>query len=335
MGFSTMGKFIHSYSLNIRAECAALRLKFWQCPPVLFIALGFFTIISIVAVYVLSSSYFEDPEIPTIFIVTLVTVIYLIIGYVIINSFNTIAEANRMKSEFISIASHQLRTPLSIFNWTLNVLERDLNKLGTGKESTEITTQKSIDSLLQNLHTASARMIQLVNSLLDVTKIEAGVLILKGEGFSLDKLTKDTLENFKKYASASNIEIRYAPPSFAPLVDGDVERISLVIQNLLDNAIRYTESSGLVEIAILDGKSQLTWRISDQGMGISDDKKKYIFQKFFRADTTSGSYVQPQGSGIGLYIAKAIVEASGGAVGFDSKEKKGSTFWFTLPKTKV
>ena len=111
----------------------------------------------------------------------------------------------------------------------------------------------------------------------------------------------------------------------------DREKIGLVIQNLVDNAIRYTRGSGGVTITIRQEGDNLRWSIQDGGIGINPDKQKYIFQKFFRSEDAKGE--QPYGSGLGLYIAKKILEACGGKIGFQSEDGKGSIFWFTLPIT--
>lgn len=314
-----------SKKINFIAECRELRWGLWQCPPFLFLVMGFITIISMVATYVLASRYIDEPEIAAL-IVIFVTILFLVIGNVIINGFNRIAETNRMKSEFISLISHQLRSPLSIFKWTLDVLERDFRRIDHAPEE---------DNFLKTLRTTSEGMIGLVNSLLEMSRIEAQTFALRNDVFSLEKVTRDIMENFMKYAEASNIALALEVSGNLPTVRSDKDRVAIVVQNLVDNAIRYSKKTSTVSIKINSENSFIRWSIHDQGIGIPVPQQKQIFQKFFRADNIKESQANTHGSGIGLYIAKEIINASGGQIGFDSREGGGTMFWFTLPVAKA
>ena len=172
-------------------------------------------------------------------------------------------------------------------------------------------------------------MIRIVNSLLEVSRIEAGILILKPELINLSQLTDDTIKRFDTYARASGIKIEHVANQTLPVVTSDQERISMVLENLISNAIQYTPHSSTIKIVIVRSNEFLRWSITDQGRGIALNQQPYIFGKFFRADGVGGPYTR--GTGLGLYIAKSIIEASNGTIGFTSSPGKGSTFWFTLP----
>lgn len=313
-------------SLNIIEECRVLRWKLWQCPPFLFLLMGFVIIISMLATYLLATRYVTEPEFAAL-IVIFVTAILLILGTFIINGFNKVVEADRMKSEFISLISHQLRSPLSIFRWTLDLFKRDI-------QSGTLDKLDKIENNLAVLSATTEQMIKLVNSLLEVSRIEARTFVLKKEVFSLETLTRKVMESFMKLAEASNIAISLKAEENLPQVITDPQRIEMVVQNLIDNAIRYTPSPGNISIKIeKDDFHSLRWSISDSGRGIPASEQRYIFQKFFRGRNTKGDATH--GTGIGLYIAKTIIEAAGGKIGFVSNEGRGSTFWFILPLAKT
>lgn len=306
-------------SMNLFRECRDLRIRLWECPPFLFVLLGFATIMSLISTYLISIRYTDD-EAVTIVSVTAVAILFLVIGNLIISGFNKIAEANRMKSEFISIISHQLRSPLSIFKWTIDLLDREAQ----GKPPYQDTL-----SFLHTLRDTTENMIRLVNSLLEVSRIEARTITLKREPISLVKLTEEITEDFKAYARASNVLLEFTHDPHIPNIAGDSQRLSMVIQNLIDNAIRYSKASGKIQIGIVKSNDGIVFSIKDGGVGIPQIQQKYVFQKFFRAE--NAARVQTVGSGIGLYTAKAIIDALGGTMGFQSKEGEGSIFWFRLP----
>lgn len=270
--------------------------------------------------YIFASRLVEEPEVAAI-IVILVTVFFLVMGNFIIDGFNRIAEANLMKSEFISIISHQLRSPLSIFKWTLDVVERDAKN----------GNFQNVVSFLKNFRGTTENMVRLVNSLLEVNRIETHTQILKKDKISLVTLTRHVLEDVRAYAEAYNIKIEFEPEPNLPEILADRDRLLVVIHNLVDNAIRYNKVGGAIKISVKKENSSLKWLVHDQGIGIPTSQQNYVFQKFFRA--ANSSRYQTKGTGIGLYIAKELVTAFRGEIGFKSEEGKGSIFWFSLPTT--
>ena len=304
--------------LNIFSLCKKYNLPIWECPHFLFLIMGIIIIVTTLLAYFIGTHYIEDPRVVAL-IVLLVTAILIVITFIIIRSFERLAEANRMKSEFISIVSHQLRSPLSNLRWAIELLMS--GRLGK--------IEKKQVEYFKILKENSARMRELISDLLIVSRIETAKLPLKKREFALEDLVKDLISEFQPFARASNVEIKLKIAKNLPKTFGDPSRIRLVVENLLDNAIRYTKDRGIVEINISKKQNAVLFQIKDNGVGIPEEDKKYIFQKFFR----SGNILkqQTQGSGLGLYISKAIIERSGGKIGFSSQEGIGSTFWFTLP----
>jgi len=171
--------------------------------------------------------------------------------------------------------------------------------------------------------------VQLVNLLLEATRIESNRMVLKRVVISLHATTEDIVRSVVWYAKAYNVDIEFHAMESPPDVIGDPDRMKMVVQNLIDNAIRYSRGGGRVDIAMSRDGNFLRWEIKDQGVGIPKDQQKFIFQKFFRSDNAVKH--QTQGSGLGLYIARAIIEELGGKIGFESELNAGTMFWFTIP----
>ena len=308
--------------LNIRATCKKYGLGMWRCPQFLFLVMGVVIIATSIITYVLGTRYVADPDTVSL-IVLVLTLILFVLTFSITRSLEGLAEANRLKSEFISIVSHQLRSPLSNLKWALEILVSGRFGRIEGKPA----------DYLQILTDNTKRMGELVSSLLIVSRIEQGRLPLHNAEFPLTELAKEAIAEFKPIASASNIEIVLEmPKSNLPQAFGDSSQLKLVVENFIDNAVRYTKGAGRVVVAIAPKGSRLIFSVKDGGVGIPKEDQKHIFQKFFRSSNVLK--YQTQGSGLGLYIAKSIVEKSGGKIGFKSEQGKGSTFWFTIPVKK-
>lgn len=304
--------------LNIPAQCRKYGLSFWQCPQFLFLVMGIIIIGSTLLAYAIGTRYIEDPGI-VVLIVLLLTVILFIVAFTITRSFERLAEASRMKSEFISIISHQLRSPLSNLKWATELLMS--GRLGKIEEK-----QAEYFRILKE---NSSRMADLVSDLLTVSRIETATLPLEKKEIFLEELIKNLIQQFELFAKASNVEIEFRAQKKLPKIVADPSHLRLVIENLLDNAIRYIRDSGRVLVSLERKGKNLYLEIRDNGVGIPREDQKYIFQKFFRSENILK--YQTQGSGLGLYIARSIIEKSGGKIGFQSEENKGSTFWFTIP----
>lgn len=303
---------------NFITQCRKYRLPLWQCPQFLFLIMGIFIGLTSISTYSIGTRYITDPSLVAL-IVLFLAIILFIIAFLVVRSFEKLAEANRMKSEFISIVSHQLRSPLSNLNWAIEFL--------LAGDSGKITEQQT--EYFKILKENTNRMQELVSDLLTVSRIQTATLPLKKEQFSLTALTKAVLKQFEPFSRASNVELVFQTQPEPFLVMADQEQIKQVISNLIDNAIRYIKGRGRVMVKIEQRPKNIYFEIKDTGVGISEEEQKYIFQKFFRAEGALKQ--QTQGSGLGLFIAKSIIETSGGRMGFKSQRGVGSTFWLTLP----
>jgi signal transduction histidine kinase len=306
--------------LDFMAECRKYGLGFWQCPNSLFLVMGIIIVLAMILTYFIGIRL-VDPEV-VIATVCVVTIILLVIGHSLVNSFARVAEANRMKSEFVSIVSHQLRTPLSALKWSLDLLR--------GKRLGEINPKQK--EYLDIINDSGIKMIRLVNDLLNVNRIEEGRFVMQAKVFSLNELIEGAVNELKSMASAQKVNLIFKnQKNYEVYVDQ--EKIRMVIQNLIDNAIKYSKKEGgKVEIVInaeKDKGKMIEISVKDNGTGIPAMFQKQVFGKFFRGDSLIRQKVE--GTGLGLFIARGIVKLSGGEMNFESTEGVGSNFWFTLP----
>lgn len=304
--------------LNVIEQCRRYRVGLWSCPHFLFLVMGFIIITSMIATNLTAQRYAE-PEIASL-IVLAVTALLFTVSHVIIKSFERIADASRAKSEFVSIVSHQLRSPLTAIKWQMELL---LNK----------EKEPQSKAYLETINDNNNRMIKLVNDLLEVNRIENNLLVLQPTSISLTELTEKEIVNYSLFARASNVALSFTPDKTLPAVYADDMRIRWVIENLTDNAIRYSKPQTTVTITAARKGKFILWSITSHGVDISAVDERRLFQKFFRAENSVK--LRTEGSGLGLFVAKSIVEASGGDIGYTSDKIDASTFWFTLPIIKT
>lgn len=226
---------------------------------------------------------------------------------------------NQAKTEFISIASHQLRTPLSIVKGYLSmVLDGDYGSV-----------RKGLAKILEKVYSSNERLINLVNELLNISRIESGKLEYHFEPVKLEEIAEDLVEGFKIKAEAKKLELRFDCPKNLPKVNADSQKIKEVISNLLDNAVKYTEK-GWIAVRLAYENKQMICSVADSGLGIKPSEKEKIFEKFTRGQSSQPT--SSHGLGIGLYVCKKFIEGHGGKIWAESDGiGKGSKFSFSLP----
>ena len=226
----------------------------------------------------------------------------------------------RMKTEFVSLAAHQLRTPLSAIKWTLRMLlDGDLGEITEEQRSFVVKTYNS-----------NERMISLINDLLDITRIEEGRYVYKPVLVEFGPIVQFTVDSYKEEFEKKKLKVEIRKPGKkSPRAMLDVEKIKLAIQNLLDNATKYTPTGGKVIISLRYSRKEIELSVKDSGVGIPKDQQERVFTKFFRGANVLR--METEGTGLGLFITKNIIEAHGGRIWFESEEGKGATFHFTLP----
>lgn len=228
-------------------------------------------------------------------------------------------QIDKAKTEFVSLASHQLRTPLSAINWYTEMLLAG----DTGKIPSE---QKKY---LEEIYKGNQRMISLINALLNVSRIDLGTFAVKPQLIKITHLTEEIINEVRHEANKKQLKLTADYDHNMSMIKIDPKLFQIIIQNLLSNAIKYTDSKGRVSLKIEKKTPNLLITVADNGCGIPKNQQDQIFTKLFRADNVRAK--NTEGTGLGLYIVKSIVEYSGGRVWFESETNKGTKFFVELP----
>lgn len=243
-------------------------------------------------------------------------------GLIILHDITREKTIERMKTEFVSASAHQLRTPLSAIKWALKMLlEGDLGRV--------TLKQKEI---LQKAYKSNEKMLELINDLLNLSRIEEGRYLGKLKSCQLQEIISEIISSYQDKIQAKKIRFEFKKPKKKlKKINVDPEKIKLAIENLIDNSIKYTPKGGKITIDLKEKENKIYFKIEDTGIGIPKQQQKKVFSKFFRA--TNIREIDTEGTGLGLFITKNIIEAHKGRIWFKSEEGKGTTFYFLLPKS--
>jgi signal transduction histidine kinase len=229
-------------------------------------------------------------------------------------------ELDATKDEFISMASHQLRTPLTTIKGYLSmILDGDVGKV-----------KKEEKELVQHAFDSAQRMVYLISDLLNVSRLQTGKFVIENSPTDLAKVVDGEVTQLGEQAATRKIMLAYDKPKEFPILNMDETKIRQVIMNFLDNALYYTPPGGKVTAKLEATPDSVIYTVADTGVGVPASLQHHLFTKFYRAD--NARRMRPDGTGLGLYMAKKVIVAQGGAVIFKSTEGKGSTFGFSFPR---
>ena len=232
-------------------------------------------------------------------------------------------ELDKTKDEFISMASHQLRTPLtSIKGYLSMVLEGDVGPV-----------TKSERKMIQTAFDSAERMVFLIADLLNVSRLQSGKFVIENKPTDLAKIVEAQVNQLQDNAAQHKLKLTYSKPENFPALNIDDTKIQQVVMNFMDNAIYYTPSGGSIEVTLKATDKEIIYTVTDTGLGVPKAEQHHLFNKFYRAG--NARKMRPDGTGLGLFMAKKVIVAQGGAIIFHSVEGKGSTFGFSFPRPKV
>ena len=240
-------------------------------------------------------------------------------------------EIDKAKTEFVSLASHQLRTPLSAINWYGEMLiAGDAGKLSEEQEK-----------YVKEIYTGSQRMVDLVNALLNVSRLDLGTFLIEPERVNIREIAQSVIKDLGPLISQKHITLAQQFDAQMPVFSADAKLLRMILQNLLSNAVKYSQDKGevIAEIKVVKknekfgnkkfGFNSLCISVRDKGMGIPLQQQNKIFSKLFRADNAMET--ETEGTGLGLYIVKSIVDQAGGQIWFNSEQNKGTEFYAAFP----
>jgi signal transduction histidine kinase len=232
-------------------------------------------------------------------------------------------EMDETKDEFISMASHQLRTPLtSVKGYLSMVLDGDAGKL--------TNTQKQ---LLNQAYVSSQRMVYLIADLLNVSRLKTGKFIIDAAPANLVEMVESEIAQLTEVAKSRKLSLSFEKPTDFPTLMLDETKTRQVIMNFVDNAIYYTPSGGKIKIELSTDRGSVYFMVKDNGLGVPKEDQAHLFTKFYRAKNAQKA--RPDGTGLGLFMAKKVITEQGGTILFESTEDKGSTFGFKFDKPKA
>jgi signal transduction histidine kinase len=248
--------------------------------------------------------------------VAIESAIILIIGSIVAESSRKVITNYKLKEEFIDLVSHQIRSPITNVKWNLELLNQE-----------KLTKNQS--KYVERLAGSVESMVSLVNDFVYLSRLEQSKKELTFQSIDIKNTIEEMLSEMKIFASSKNIVLNLVDNAETGCAKTDQKKIKIVINNVIENALKYSKENSEVRIEIYNQKSKLIIKTSDTGCGIDRESQPFIFDKFYRA--LDAKKLATDGTGVGLYVSKILLKEMDGEIWFESEKGKGSTFYISLP----
>ncbi|MCK5081012.1 MAG: HAMP domain-containing histidine kinase [Candidatus Moranbacteria bacterium] len=300
---------------RVQDEARRYGVPFWKLPDFLILTMAFVNILGMLFTYYLALNFVDDPRTAVIF-VAIESAIILIIGNIVAESSRKVIANYRLKEEFIDLVSHQIRNPITNVKWNLELL---------GQEELSKKQEKYVDRLAGSVK----NIVSLVNDFVYLSRLEQSKKELTLQKIDIKKVVQDLLKEMKLFASSRDIKLKFVNNSENYWARTDLKKIKIVINNVVENALKYSYEKGEVGIELHNKKDRLIIKTNDNGCGIDDESQSFVFDKFFRA--LDAKKLAADGTGVGLYVSKILLKEMEGEIWFESEKDEGSTFYISLP----
>jgi signal transduction histidine kinase len=300
---------------KIKDEAKEYGIPFWKLPDFLVLVMALINIIGMLSTYYLALNFVDDPRTAVLF-VAVESAVILVIGGIIAESSRKVIVNYKLKEEFIDLVSHQIRSPITNIKWNLELLKQE--KLNEKQERYVNRLAGSIENT-----------VGLVNDFVYLSRLDQSKKELNLRKVNLKELVQNILKEVKIFASSKEIKLKFIDKSEFNCVKTDQKKIKIVINNIIENALKYSYEKGIVEVEIYNDKNKLIIKVKDNGCGIEQESQPYIFDKFYRAKEIRELSVE--GTGVGLYVSKVLIQEMKGSIWFESEKNQGSVFYVSLP----
>jgi two-component system, OmpR family, phosphate regulon sensor histidine kinase PhoR len=244
--------------------------------------------------------------------------------WLVVEDVSELRRLQRIRAEFIDNLSHELRTPLTTVSLLAETLAREA-------ESGETAISSRMRERIAKIEVETGHLVQMVNELLDLSRIESGGTLQLVDGIDLGQLAADSAERLRLFAERQGVRLHVRPDDGLPPVRGDVARLGQVVVNLVHNAVKFSPDGGDVTIRARAGDDEVIVSVADTGVGIPRSAQDRVFERFYKVDRARLRAEAGGGTGLGLAIARHVIEQHGGRIWLESREGVGSTFSFAIP----
>lgn len=299
---------------KLKEDSQKYGVSIWKLPDVLLLEMAAVNILAMVATYWWAQSAMSDPR-EGVLLVAVEAVLILFIGNLIAESSRKVMDNYKLKEEFIDLISHQVKNPLTSIKWNIELLNEKKTK--------------EQERYMQRLTSSAEKMSELVGDFVYLSRLSRSKKEIHLEKVDLKKLTEEVVKENELFSQAKGIKIK---TKFFPkdefCVKADRKKLEIALDNLVNNAIKYSYEKSEVKIEAWREESRVIVAVKDNGCGIKKENQKRIFEKFYRAENAVKA--ASDGTGVGLYVAKTLIEEMRGKIWFDSEEDKGTDFYISF-----